>query len=115
MTKHTLDAKNKKPGRLAAEIAVLLMGKGNGDYARNHIPEIEVEVINAGAMSFDQKKLVQKRYTRHSGYPGSLKTPSMKQVIEKKGGKEILRVAVSGMLPKNKLRPRMLKNLKIND
>jgi large subunit ribosomal protein L13 len=112
---YTLDATNKKPGRLATEVAVLLMGKNRPDFARNKIPAIEVIVTNAGQMSFTPSKLVDKFYARHSGYPGSLKTPSMEQVIEKKGAREVLRMAISGMLPKNKLRAQMLKNLTINE
>jgi large subunit ribosomal protein L13 len=115
MEKVTIDATNKKPGRLAAELAVLLMGKYKADYARNRIPDIEIEVTNASQMSFDQNKLRDKTYARHSGYPGSLKLPSMQQVIDKKGGKEVLRMAVIGMLPKNKLRPQMIKRLKISN
>lgn len=115
MEKHTIDAKGKAPGRVATEVAVLLMGKNRTDFARNRIPEIEVEVNSSSAMSLDQKKLKDKEYYRYSGYPGGLKTESMEKVIEKKGAKEVLRRAVYGMLPKNKLRPRMMKNLKIND
>ncbi|MBX4189441.1 50S ribosomal protein L13 [Candidatus Parcubacteria bacterium] len=115
MEKFTLDATNKKPGRLATEIAVLLMGKNRPDFVRNAIPDVKVEVTNANQMSFDPKKLTQKFYARHSGYPGSLKTPSQAEVITKKGGKEVLRTAVSGMLPKNKLRPLMMKHLTIKD
>lgn len=113
--KYTFDATDKKPGRLAAEIAVLLMGKNRVDFAKNRMPDVEVEVTNASSMSFDQNKLIQKTYARHSGYPGSLRLPTMKQVIEKKGGKEVLRMAVLGMLPKNKLRPQMIKRLKISN
>ncbi len=113
--KYTLDATNKKPGRLATEVAVLLMGKNRVDYARNTIPEIEVEVINANGMWIDAKKKVQKTYAQHSGYPGGLKVESVEQVIAKKGQKEILKKAIYGMLPKNKLRPLMMNNLTIND
>ncbi len=113
--KYTFDATDKKPGRLAAELAVLLMGKNRTDFAKNTMPDVSIEVTNANAMSFDAKKLIDKKYASHSGYPGSLKLPSMQQMIDKKGGKEVLRRAVLGMLPKNKLRPRMIKNLKITD
>jgi large subunit ribosomal protein L13 len=113
--KYTLDATNKKPGRLATEIAVLLMGKNRVDFAKNKIPSITVEVSNAGKLSLDARKLVNKTYARHSGYPGSLRLPSMQQVVNKKGAREVLRMAVSGMLPKNKLRAQMLKNLTINE
>jgi large subunit ribosomal protein L13 len=115
MQKHTLDATGKKPGRLATEVAVLLMGKNRTDFAKNRIPNIEVEVVSASKMSIDLKKSKDKMYYHHSGYPGSLKAQSMGEVITKKGGKEVLRRAVSGMLPKNKLRAQMMKNLKITD
>lgn len=115
MEKVTIDATNKKPGRLATEVAVLLMGKNRSDFARNRIPEIEIEVTNANQMSFEQKKLRDKTYARHSGYPGSLKLPNMQEILDKKGGREILRMAVMGMLPKNKLRAQMIKRFKISN
>lgn len=113
--KHTLDATGKRMGRLATEIAVILMGKNRSDFSRNKIPELELEVTNASKMSIDTKKKRDKSYVSHSGYPGALKTVSMQQVIESKGEKEVLRKAVLGMLPKNKLRAQMIKNLTITD
>lgn len=115
MEKHTIDATGKVPGRIATEVAVLLMGKNRTDFAKNKIPDVSVEVVSAGAMNLEAKKLRDKRYARHSLYPGGLTLESMAQVVEKKGAKEVLRRAVYGMLPKNKLRPRMMKNLKITD
>jgi len=112
---YTIDAKGKKPGRIATEIAVLLMGKNRADFARNRIPNVRVEVVSAKGMSLDQKKVKNKVYTTYSGYPGGIKQVKMEKVIEKKGAKEVLRHAVSGMLPKNKLRTRMMKNLIIKD
>ncbi|MEX2010289.1 MAG: 50S ribosomal protein L13 [Parcubacteria group bacterium] len=113
--KYSLDASGKKPGRLATEVAVLLMGKNRVDYSRNKIPDITVEVTGASKLSIDEKKKEQKRYSRHSGYPGGLKRETVAKVIEKKGAKEILKKAVYGMLPKNKLRPQMMKRLTIKD
>lgn len=113
--KYTIDAKGRVPGRVATEVAVLLMGKNRTDFVRNKIPAVEVEVLSASEMSLDTKKLKDKEYHRHSLYPGGLKTESMQQVIAQKGAKEVLRRAVYGMLPKNKLRPRMMKNLKIKE
>jgi large subunit ribosomal protein L13 len=113
--KHTIDATGKKPGRLATEIAVLLMGKNRTDFAKNKIPDISLEITNAAQMSIDSKKLVDKTYAAHSGYPGGLKTTSMERVIATKGAKEVLRKAVMGMLPKNKLRAQMIRNLTIKD
>lgn len=91
------------------------MGKNRTDFARNTIPAVEVEVTNAGAMTLNQKKMTDKEYFHHSHYPGGLKRETMSRVVEKKGAGEVLRKAVYGMLPKNKLRPRMMKNLKIKE
>lgn len=112
---YKLDATGKRPGRLATEVAVLLMGKNRTDYARNRIPDIKVEVVEASKMNIDPTKAKAKTYYHHSGYPGGLKSQNMEKVIEKKGAKDVLRRAVSGMLPKNKLRAQMLKRLIIKD
>jgi len=112
---HTIDAKGKSPGRVATQVAVLLMGKNRTDYSRNKIPNLEVEVTSAGKMNINQNRAKQKTYYHHSGYPGGLKSATMERVIETKGAREVLRRAVSGMLPKNKLRARMMKNLKIRE
>lgn len=111
--KYTIDAKGRVPGRVATEAAVLLMGKNRTDFARNKIPEVEVEVTNASSMKLEAKKLMDKKYYSHSGYPGNLKTRSQEHIVNTKGASEVLRRAIYGMLPKNKLRPRMMKNLKI--
>ena len=113
--KYTIDAKGRVPGRIATEVAVILMGKNRTDFSKNAIPAVEVEVHSASGMKLEAKKLKAKNYFRHSLYPGGLKTESMQQVVTQKGAKEVLRRAVYGMLPKNKLRPRMMKNLKIKD
>ena len=115
MNKYTIDAKGRVPGRVATEVAVLLMGKNRTDFSRNTIPAIEVEVLSAGAMSLNQKKLKDKKYYHHSCYPGGLKEATMERIVATKGVREVLRRAVYGMLPKNKLRPRMMKNLKIKE
>lgn len=112
---YKIDAKGRVPGRVATEVAVLLMGKNRTDFARNTIPEVEVKVENAGSMTLNTKKLKDKTYYHHSGYPGALKAESMEHLVENKGAREVLRRAVYGMLPKNKLRPRMMKNLKIKE
>ncbi len=111
----TLDAHNKKLGRLASEIAVLLMGKDTTDYQRNKIPDREIKVVNASKMDIDERKLATKEYIHYTGYPGGLKTERMDTLVKRKGYKDALRTAVRGMLPGNKLRPQMLKKLTIED
>jgi len=113
MNKHIIDAKGKVPGRVATEVAVFLMGKNRTDFARNRIPNVEVEVISSSQMLLSAKKLREKMYSSHSGFPGNLKRRSQDYVIRTKGHQEILRRAVYGMLPKNKLRALMMNNLKI--
>ncbi len=113
--RYTLDAENKKIGRIASKAAEYLMGKNLTDFKRNSIPEVTVEIVHTSKVSVDDKKMTQKTYSRYSGYPGGLKQPTMEQVIAKKGYSEIFREAVSGMLPKNKLRAKMMKNLIVTE
>jgi len=112
---YIVDAKGRVPGRVATEVAVLLMGKNRTDFARNRIPSVLVEVVSSSRMSLDAKKLKEKMYYAHSGYPGSLQSRSQAYVVSTKGPQEVLRRAVYGMLPKNKLRAKMMKNLKIKE
>ncbi len=112
---HTIDAQNKKLGRIASEAAKLLMGKNRTDFVRNAIPDVTVKIVNAGKIDITNKKLNTKSYKSYSGYPGGLKEVSMKKLVADKGNKEAFRKAVSGMLPKNKLRDRMMKNLIITE
>jgi len=113
--KHTLDAENKSIGRVATQAAVFLMGKNLPDFKRNGIPAVTVEIKNTSKAIIDDKKMLQKTYSRYSGYPGGLRQPTMAQVIEKKGYSELFKEAVSGMLPKNKLRQKMMNNLIITE
>ncbi|MBI2674064.1 MAG: 50S ribosomal protein L13 [Candidatus Zambryskibacteria bacterium] len=113
MKKHIIDAKGRVPGRVATEAAVFLMGKNRTDFARNRIPDILVEVMNTGSMKLEAKKLKAKSYFSHSGFPGNLKRRSQEYIVKTKGPQEVLRRAIYGMLPKNKLRAKMMKNLNI--
>ena len=114
MTKHIIDAENKKIGRVATEVAVILMGKNLPTFKRNAVPDVKVEIKNTAKASITESKMLQKTYSRYSGYPGGLRKPTMKQVIDKKGHAELFKEAVAGMLPKNKLRQKMMNNLILN-
>ena len=113
--KYVLDAENKRIGRIATEAAVFLMGKNTPTFARNTIPQVTVEIKNASKANVDEKKMTQNTYSRYSGYPGGLKQPTMEQVIAKHGYSELFKEAVKGILPKNKLRSKMMSNLKITE
>ena len=113
--KYTLDAENKTIGRIATQAAVFLMGKNTPSFARNNAPEVTVEITNTSKAKINDGKRLQKTYSRYSGYPGGLKRPTLKQVVDKKGYSELFKEAVAGMLPKNKLRKVMMNNLKISE
>jgi large subunit ribosomal protein L13 len=113
MTKPVIDAQNKKLGRVATEVAMVLMGKNNPSYQRNIVPEVEVEVINASKMDITEVKKGEKVYKTYSGYPGGQKVEKLGALVERKGYSEALKRAVKGMLPDNKLKARMLINIKI--
>jgi large subunit ribosomal protein L13 len=114
-TNHTIDAKGKKIGRVASEAAKLLMGKNLTTFARHKAPDITVTITNAGKVSVTEKKGLQTKFARFSGYQGGLKFETLSALKSRQGGKAVLFRAVRGMLPNNKLRPKMLKRLKISD
>jgi large subunit ribosomal protein L13 len=113
--KHTLDATNKKIGRVASEAAKLLMGKNTTDFARNTITEVEVEIVHASKADVPTTKLKEEMKASYTEYPSGIKTPTVGSIIQSKGHKELFRRAVSGMLPRNKLRSKMMKHLKISE
>ena len=115
MQKFTLDAENKKVGRVASEAAKLLMGKQTTSFVRNVAPDIHVEIINAAKADVPLKRRATVLKARASGYPSGMKIETVEQVINKKGMGELFHKAVSGMLPRNKLRSIMIKNLKITE
>jgi len=109
---YTIDAAGKILGRLATKIAILLRGKHRPDFVPNQDVGDFVVVKNVDKIKFTGKKMEQKKYYRHSGYIGSLKEIPLKKIFERDPGK-VLKMAVFGMLPKNKLRSKQIKRLKI--
>ena len=109
---HLIDAKDKILGRLATEVANKLMGKQKSEY----VPYLDmgdfVVVTNAEKIKVSGNKATQKKYYRHSMYPGGLKVESYAEKMAKRP-QDIIRHAVSGMLPKNKLKTSMLKKLHV--
>jgi len=110
-----IDAQNRSIGRVASEAAVALMGKDKVGYQPHVTPVDKVEITNASKASISGKKLKEKIYTRYTGYPSGLRERTLEEVIAKKGYEEVFKKAIYGMLPNNKLRPIMLKNLTIID
>ena len=110
---YTIDAKNKKFGRLAGEIAIILQGKKNPNYEPRLEGEDSVVIKNIDKIEFTAKKIKQKKYYRHTTQIGHLKKRTMEMILEKKGPAEVLKRAVKGMLPKNKLLVKRMKRLVI--
>ena len=110
---YKIDATNRILGRLAAEIVVLLRGKNRADFAPNKETKDVVMVENVSKMKFSGKKAEKKIYYHHSGYPGGLKEIPLSRLLREDPVK-ILRMAVFGMLPKNRLRSRIIKRLKMS-
>ncbi len=107
-----IDAKNKALGRVASEAAKNLTAKTIVAYSPSVKSKIRVKVINLSKLKITSKKLGQKTYPKYSGYPGSLKYVSMKKMTEK-GYTIIFKHAVEGMLPRNRLKKEILKNLTV--
>jgi large subunit ribosomal protein L13 len=111
---YTIDATNGKLGRIATRAAALLAGKNLVEYSRNKVFPTQVIIENASKLDIFEGKL-KSVYKRYSGYPGGLHEKSMEQMIEKKGKSAVLKIAISGMLPHNKLKSRIIKNLVIKE
>jgi large subunit ribosomal protein L13 len=106
-----IDAQGQSVGRLAAEIASYLQDKHSPGYAPNKAGETMVEVENIKEIVFTGKKWSDKKYYRHSGYLGNLREQPAEKIFKEKP-EEILKMAVWGMLPKNRLRKPRIKRLK---
>lgn len=107
---HLVDVKGKVLGRVAVDIAHELMGKGKSYFVKNLDCGDYVVVVNAKGVAVTGKKLREKTYYRHSGYPSGLKGDSLKELLQK-DPRKVITNAVKGMLPQNKLRATMLKRL----
>tara|TARA_B100000686_G_scaffold142532_1_gene149973 strand:+ start:225 stop:662 length:438 start_codon:yes stop_codon:yes gene_type:complete len=107
-----VDAKDKTLGRLASALASRLRGKHRPEYTPNADLGDYIVVINANKINVTGDKLNQKKYFKHSGYPGGIKSKSLDKVIENTP-EDAIRMAVKGMLPKNKLGKKMLTKLKV--
>lgn len=108
----TIDAKGEILGRLSTRIANILRGKDKPSFRPYLVMGDKVVVINAGKIKVTGNKMEQKIYYHHTGYIGHLKSETLKEVM-KKDPTEVIRRAVFGMLPKNKLRNIWMKNLEI--
>jgi len=109
---HVIDASDKVLGRLATQVASLLMGKHKSMFSPNLDTGDFVVVINAAKVRVTGNKMKQKIYHRHSGYPGGLKSISLEKMMQTHPTR-VIEHAVKGMLPHNRLGAKMFKKLKV--
>jgi large subunit ribosomal protein L13 len=112
---YKLDAKGQSLGRLASQISTMLNNKLSVNFVKNLVVNNKVEVINASQIKVTGNKMNDTVHKNFSGYPGGLKETSLKNVVVKHGYAELIRHAVKGMLPKNKLQGIRLQNLTITE
>lgn len=109
--KHEIDAANQSLGRVASQIAGILRGKNSPSFKPSVLPQIDVIVKNTNKIKFTGQKLKQKVYHHYSGYHSGLKTTKLSELWAK-NPENVLRMSVYRMLPKNKTRDKIIKNLK---
>jgi large subunit ribosomal protein L13 len=109
---YLVNAEGKVLGRLATELVKVLKGKNKPTYTPHLDTGDFVIVVNAGKVSLTGKKMKDKIYYHHTGYPGGIKEMNAEKLLTKKPT-EMIRIAVKGMLPKNSLGRQMLRKLKI--
>ena len=107
-----VDAEGKTLGRLASRVAAILKGKHKPIYTPHADMGDYVIVINADKIHVTGRKMLQKMYYRHSGYPGGLKSINLRDLLQRHPTRAV-EYAVKGMLPKNRLGRRMFKKLKV--
>ena len=107
-----VDASDKTLGRLATQLADLLRGKRKPEYTPHIDTGDFVVVVNAERIAVTGNKRQAKRYYRHSGYPGGLRSRTLEEMLERRP-EEVIRLAVKGMLPRNRLARAQLTKLKI--
>lgn len=109
---HLINAEGQILGRIATQIAKLLMGKQKPNYATHMDMGDYVVVINAEKVDLTGRKKKQKVYRRHSGYPGGFKEISFEKMINERP-ERVIELAVSGMLPGNRLKKKRMRRLKV--
>jgi large subunit ribosomal protein L13 len=109
---HVIDAEGQVLGRVATEVATLLRGKHKPIYAPHVDTGDHVIVVNVAKLDLGPRKLADKQYRRHSGYPGGLTSESLEHLLGR-DPERVMRLAVRGMLPKNRLGRSMIRKLRI--
>lgn len=111
---YTIDATEKRLGKVATEAATVLMGKDQADFTKHVMSDVVVTIDNAGKLDIPEKKMGE-IYQSYSGYPGGRTEETLGHLKDRRGIAEVIKRTVRGMLPDNKHRDRLLKQLIINE
>jgi large subunit ribosomal protein L13 len=112
---YKIDAEGKKLGRLASEVASILLGKNSTDFQKHQVADVKVTVVNASKLDIDERRANGKVYRHYTGFPGGLRERTLAEVVTKKGYSEVLQKAVSGMIHNTRMKKEILKNLIITE
>lgn len=113
-TTYSIDATGKRLGKIATEAASVLMGKTSADFARHTIEDVKVEISNVSKLDVSERK-GKEIYQSYSGYPGGRRVETLDHLANRRGYAEVVRRTIGGMLPNNKLKKQLLKNLVITE
>lgn len=111
---YSIDATGKRLGIVATEAAKVLLGKTDVDFAKHTVAPVTVSITNASKLDITEKRKTEV-YQTYSGYPGGLRSETLDHLGNRRGYAEVLRRTIGGMLPNNKLKKPMLKNLVITE
>ncbi len=111
---YIIDATNKRLGRIATEVAAILIGKNTTNFAKNVVEPVVVTVTNARLLDINEKRK-EMEFQRYSGYPGGRSVESLDHLAKRLGYEEVVRRVVSGMIPKNKLHTPRMHNLVVTE
>lgn len=111
---YTIDATDKRMGKIATEAATVLMGKNRADFAKHEMSDVVVTISNASKLDIPEKKK-DEMYQSFSGHPGGRKTETLEHLRVRRGIAEVLQRTIGGMLPQNKHKKRLLKQLIITE
>jgi large subunit ribosomal protein L13 len=111
---YTIDATGKRLGKIATEVATVLIGKNDPTYLRHTVANVEVFVQNASKLDISNKKQGE-IYQSYSGYPGGRRTETLDHLAKRRGYAEVVRRTVGGMLPNNKHKKLLLAKLTITE
>lgn len=113
-TTYSIDAKGKRLGKVATEAASVLMGKNSANFARHTIENVKVEISNVSKLDITERRGTE-IYQSYSGYPGGRRVETLDHLANRRGYGEAVKRTIGGMLPNNKLKKQLLKNLVITE